>query len=94
MGKFCANCGSQLDDGDKVCGQCGTLVAGAAPAAALTGTNVEKAKGGNKILKIAAAVIVLIVVAVIAANVAGNYTGIKESLTRWLRHFNKMMLLC
>ena len=28
MAKFCGNCGAQLDDGDKVCGQCGTPVNG------------------------------------------------------------------
>lgn len=28
MAKFCGNCGAQLDDDDKVCGQCGTPVTG------------------------------------------------------------------
>ena len=26
MAKFCANCGAPMEDGDVVCGQCGTPV--------------------------------------------------------------------
>ena len=26
MAKFCANCGAPMEDGDAVCGQCGTPV--------------------------------------------------------------------
>lgn len=89
MAKFCANCGAQLEDGDKVCGQCGTPVNGAAPAPAAastgTGTDAGKAKSGNKIFIIAAAAIVLIVVAVIVVNIAGNYTGYKGTLNKMVK---------
>ena len=34
MAKFCAQCGAQMDDNALFCGECGTPVEGAAPAAA------------------------------------------------------------
>ena len=83
MAKFCTNCGSQLNDGDKVCGQCGTPVAGAAKAAASAG-----AKDGNKIVKIIAAVIGLIVLVVIVANAAGS-PGYKKTLDKMFKAIQK-----
>lgn len=36
---FCAKCGNQLGDGDKVCGNCGTPVGGSVHAGNTTGSN-------------------------------------------------------
>ena len=36
---FCSKCGSQLNDGDKVCGNCGTPVPGASHAGSSSGSN-------------------------------------------------------
>lgn len=92
MAKFCANCGAQMDDEDKVCGQCGTPVAGAAtvPAPADTVKSTGKASGKtNNIIKIAIAVIAVVVVAVIAANIIGSFTGYKGTLNKMVKALQK-----
>lgn len=91
MAKFCANCGSQMDHEDKVCGQCGTPVAGAnvsvanVSVASQPSDNEKNGKDGNKVVKLIAAAIVLVVVAVIAANVVGNFTGYKGTLNKMVK---------
>ena len=100
MAKFCANCGFQMDDEDKVCGQCGTPFAGAqaAPAQAApaqvapaqtapvqTAEKPAKDKGGNKIIMIVVAAIAFIIVAVIAVNIIGSNTGYKGTLNKMVK---------
>lgn len=82
MAKFCGNCGSQMDDADKVCGQCGTPFAGATVSDA---TPVAKEKGNNKVVKLIIGVIVAIVAIVVIANIAGNYTGYKGTLNKMVK---------
>lgn len=84
MAKFCANCGSQMDDEDKVCGQCGTPVAGAEIKSAVGASNT-KSKGNNNIVKIIVGIIVAIVVIVVAANIAGNFTGYKGTINKMVK---------
>lgn len=44
MAIFCTNCGAQMDDGNKVCGYCGTPVAGGAAGRKSTGLKKAVAK--------------------------------------------------
>lgn len=81
MAKFCGNCGAQMDDNDKVCGQCGTPAAGGVAAE----KPVAKKKGSNKIVILIIGVIVAIVALVIIANVAGNFTGYKGTVNKMVK---------
>ena len=86
MAKFCANCGAPMEDGDAVCGQCGTPV-----------SNVVKDKkeqkatgegGNNKKLGIAVAVgcaVVVIAVIAVIANVIGGGSGYKSTLNTMVK---------
>ncbi len=88
MAKFCSNCGAQMNDEDKVCGQCGTPVTGAnvnpAPAAAPV-ADEEKKKNNNKIIALIAIAIVAIVAIVVVANIASNFTGYKGTLNKMVK---------
>lgn len=81
MAKFCGNCGAQMNDTDKVCGQCGTPVAGSSVAE----KPAAKEKGDNKIVKLIIGAIAAIVVIVIIANVAGNFTGYKNTIKKMVK---------
>lgn len=81
MAKFCGNCGAQMDDADKVCGQCGTPVAGSSVAE----KSAANEKGNNKIVKLIIGVIAAIVVIVIIANVAGSLTGYKSTIKKMVK---------
>ena len=85
MAKFCSNCGAQMEDADKVCGMCGTPVAGATVAAtpvAAPASNDTKKKGNNKLIGLVVAVIVAIVAIVVVVNILGNFTGYKGTLNK------------
>ena len=81
MAKFCANCGAPMEDGDAVCGQCGTPVSNVVKEKKETKAAVEG--GSTKKLGIAVAVgCVVVVIAVIAviANIIGGGSGYKSTL--------------
>ncbi len=85
MTKFCANCGAPMDEEDRVCGQCGTPVAGApAPSAGTKkGGTVGKAAGNNSlIIKLAIGIAALVVVIIVAVNLVGSMTGYKSTLNK------------
>lgn len=82
MAKFCGNCGAQMDDADKVCGQCGTPFAGAAIS---DSTPAVKEKGNNKVVKLIVGVIVAIVAIVVIANIVGNYSGYKGTINKMVK---------
>ncbi len=88
MAKFCSNCGSQMNDEDKVCGQCGTPVAGAnvnpAPVAAPAADEGKK-KNNNIIIALIAIAIVAIVALVVVVNIASNFTGYKGTLNKMVK---------
>lgn len=87
MAKFCSNCGSPMEDGDKVCGQCGTPVR-VEETTSSTAPTVEKKDEKNnttKIVKIVVVLIVLIVLGVIAANVASRFTGYNGTLRKFVK---------
>ena len=50
MAGFCSNCGLQVHDGDRVCGNCGTPIAGASSAEKSTASVPAQRKNGNKII--------------------------------------------
>lgn len=85
MAGFCSNCGSQINEGDRVCGNCGTPVAGVSG----SGQNIKSVpaqrKKGNKIVVLISAAVLFIVVAVIIANVAGNFVGYKGTIRKMVK---------
>lgn len=91
MAKFCANCGAQLNDEDKVCGACGKPVAGAAPAGngEAAAAKEAKAKGNGKIVALVGAAIALVVVLVIAINIIGAFTGYKGTIRKMVTALKK-----
>lgn len=82
MAKFCSNCGAPVKEGDRVCGKCGTPIPGAAPMPEKAEQPKKPLEGKKRlnIVKLIAAVVVLIVAAVIAVNVSGRFTGYKGAL--------------
>ena len=86
MAKFCANCGAPMEDGDAVCGQCGTPVSNVVKDKAET--KAAAAGGSTKKLGIAVAVgCVVVVIAVIAviANIVGGASGYKSTLNKFVK---------
>jgi hypothetical protein len=81
MAKFCRNCGAQMDDADRVCGQCGTPIHGVV----LADTPVVKNKGKDKKVKRIAGLIVAIVAIAIIFNVVGYFTGYKGAVNKMVR---------
>lgn len=95
MAKFCENCGAAMDDGDAVCGQCGTPVGGVAPQTNSGAVNPQlqanngetKASNVNNsafIGKIVCAVIALIVVIGIV-NVVGKSSSYDSVLKKMVK---------
>ena len=86
MAKFCANCGAPMEDGDVVCGQCGTPVSNV-----VKDKKEQKATGEgglNKKLGIAVAVgcaVVVIAVIAVIANVIGGGSGYKSTLNTMVK---------
>lgn len=90
MAKFCANCGAQLDDGAKVCGQCGTAVVEVdTTQTATVAAETPKAASDNKIIKYIGLAIVAIVVIVILSNVIGKLTGYNSTINKLMTSLAK-----
>lgn len=96
MAKFCSNCGAQMDDEDRVCGQCGTPFQGAAPtptpapAPAPTPSQAGGKSGGKGgFVGLVIGIIAAIVVIVIAVNVVGNFTGYKGTVNKMITALQK-----
>lgn len=83
MAKFCGNCGAQLDEGARVCGQCGMPVDGMpAGTPKLNIQDPEKQKKTQKTVRLAALLVGLLVVAVLLINLVPRYTGYRGLLRR------------
>lgn len=83
MSKFCGNCGAELDDNARVCGQCGTPLE--ATPSKIPGVKIvapEKQKKAKKTIKLIISLIAIVVVAAIAINIASNFTGYKGLLRK------------
>lgn len=92
MTGFCGNCGNQLGETDKVCGNCGTPVQGKAPIVtdvAVDNQKSEKKIGGNKRIKLVAVAIVAIVAIVIISNLISNNTGYNGTIKKMVKAFEK-----
>ncbi len=85
MAGFCSNCGLQVHDGDRVCGNCGTPIAGASSAEKSTASVPAQRKNGNKIIILIGAAVCLIVLAVILSNVVGNFVGYKGTIRKMVK---------
>lgn len=77
MAKFCGNCGAQLDDDDKVCGQCGTPVNG--NAGTVPGLKVVDPEKKKKMAKRIKWIVALVIVVALAITVS-------EGLSQLHRH--------
>ena len=76
MAKFCGNCGAQLDDDDKVCGQCGTPVNGnAGTVPGLKVVDPEKKKKMAKRIKWIVALVIVVALAITVVKVYLSFTG-------------------
>lgn len=76
MAKFCGNCGAQLDDGDKVCGQCGTPVNGnTGTVPSLKVVDPEKKKKMAKMIKGIVALVIVVALAITGVKVYLSFTG-------------------
>ena len=87
MAKFCGNCGAQLDDDDKVCGQCGTPVngnAGTVPGLKVVDPETLQAPGGDdpekkkkmaKRIKWIVALVIVVALAITVVKVYLSFTG-------------------
>lgn len=83
MAKFCGNCGAQLDEGARVCGQCGMPVDGMpAGTPKLNIQDPEKQKKTQKTVRLAVLLVGLLVVAVLLINLVPRYTGYRGLLRR------------
>lgn len=77
MAKFCANCGAEMADTDRVCGQCGTPAPVESVPVAPIGEEVTADSKNNKIIVLVAAAIVAVVALVVIVNIVSNFTGKK-----------------
>ena len=93
MSKFCANCGFQMEDSDKVCGNCGTPVAAISSAPRVATSPIDKKISASKfdfkefftkykkIIMIALIAVVAIVV-IVGISIINSLTGYQRVLDR------------
>ena len=79
MAGFCGNCGAKLDEGQRVCGQCGTPVEGTMKTPVIRVDNPEKKKKSKRRFKAVTAIIVVVLIGVIAVNVVLKRMILKSS---------------
>jgi len=95
MAKFCVKCGAPMEDGDRVCGQCGTPVVGSAPvpnAAPVNTAAPAKKSGDNSVTKyipIIVGVIVAIVAVAVGLKVAVGFMGYKGTIQKMTKAIQK-----
>lgn len=76
MAKFCGNCGAQMDDDARVCGQCETPIDGnAGKAPEVKAVDPEKTKEMMKKVKGVITLAVVVVVAIVAVKIISGFTG-------------------
>lgn len=92
MAGFCGNCGNQLGETDKVCGNCGTPVQGKAPVVTDVAVDTQKSEkkiSGSKRIKLVALAIVALVAIVIISNFISNNTGYNGTIKKMVKAFEK-----
>lgn len=88
MAKYCGNCGSQMDDDARVCGQCGTPfenMVGNVPG--VREENPEKWKKVKTLCKCVAALVIAVVILVEAVSVVSRYTGYNGLIRKVVRAY-------
>lgn len=87
MAGFCGNCGAKLDEGQKVCGQCGTPVEGAMKTPVIRVDDPEKKKKSKRRFKAVTAIIAVALIGIIAVNVVLKFTGYNGLLRKVMKAY-------
>lgn len=87
MAGFCGNCGAKLDEGQRVCGQCGTPVEGAMKTPVIRVDNPEKKKKSKRRFKVVTAIIAVVLIGIIAVNVVLKFTGYNGLLRKVMKAY-------
>lgn len=87
MAGFCGNCGAKLDEGQKVCGQCGTPVEGVMKTPVIRIDDPEKKKKNKRRLKAVTAIIAVVLIGIIAVNVVLKFTGYNGLLRKVMKAY-------
>lgn len=93
MPKFCGNCGAKLDDNAKVCGHCGTPVAGAPTN--ITDTRVRGPvvkKEQNNIFKRVALLVIVIIAIVLVVKLVSGVAGSNSIVGQWRSETNETLV--
>lgn len=89
MAGFCGNCGVKLDEGQKVCGQCGTPVEGTMKTPVIKIDNPEKKKKRKRKMKMAIVTIVMALIGIMATNVVLKFTGYNGLLRKVMKAYKE-----
>lgn len=93
MSKFCGKCGAKLDDDAKVCGQCGTPVAGAPTNIAGVGAHAFAAqKSTSGIIKRVVLLVAAVVVVLLVIKLVSGTTGGKSIVGQWRSETNENLV--
>lgn len=89
MANFCGNCGSKIDDDDKVCGVCGSIIE-AAPSYSevVRAIYPTKAKKLGKYIKLGIGIGVLVFALLITWNIISAFIGIKGTVRNIMNAYN------
>lgn len=93
MAKFCGNCGAKLDDNARVCGHCGTPVAGAPTNITAThahGQVVQKEQ--NNIAKRVILLVIAIIVIVLVVKLVSGVAGGNSIVGQWRSETNESLV--
>ena len=93
MAKFCGNCGAKLDVNARVCGYCGTPVAGAPTN--VPGINVHgvaRNRNSNNIIKWGALLVIVIIVILVAFKLFSGVTGGNSIVGKWRSETNERLI--
>lgn len=89
MAGFCGNCGAKLDEGQKVCGQCGTPVEGAIKTPVIRIDDPEKKKKSKKRFKAVAVIVAVVLIGIMAVNIVLKFTGYNGLLRKIMNAYKE-----
>lgn len=89
MAKFCGNCGTELPDDARICGQCGAPVDGAPKTAGTTYVDPEKKKKTQKRIAIAAGAVAAIVLLIVVIRLIVGSSGPKGMVKKVMKAYEK-----
>lgn len=91
MAKFCGNCGAELPEGARVCGQCGTPVDGAG-GGNVPGVKIvdpQQAEKQKKLFKKILCAVVAVFVLIAAIRIVPNFIGYKGAVRKVMKAYVK-----